>query len=1001
MRTNILRKIADIVDQKPWVVLAIIVIITIITGMLAATLRINPNLQSVLPENNPIANEYDTIFEKFEGVNTIFVVVEGKQKQMVEFARNVSPGIENLGQNSKIAQQTLQQKAYEAHVDRNNRKSRYFTLADYKKPVDFIKDHGMMLMDSSDLAQFGSTFEHPNLVPMLKEINNSLESKYIHSDQKLSTSQRERNATQYLDGLETFFSNFKKGMFRKNYQKSYAKGAVEGLIIGSPYLLSPDRKMLLIRVKPTFSIMDMGALMPAVNSLEKLINKEAQSYNVKAGLAGGPVLARDEMRAINEDSYTLTILALIAVFIIFVIAFRMFSSPFMAIVNLMIGIIWSLGINALIIDQLNLFTAMFSVILVGLGIDFSIHIISLFSESKFLGKNTKQAVHFSLMKAGKGIMTGGITTAAAFLTLLVLRSKGMRELGLVTGVGLIVIMITTLFVLPTLLILRDKIWEGAEAKQKDLAFNSLGDFAHKEYKNWKIFLPLVLLLSLGLGFTATKLQFDYNYLNMEPKGLQSIKLNKKIIDKFNMTSDVTRFTANSIQQCYKLSEKSKSKSTVSRVQSIADYVPPKNKQAIRKSYIGKIHKNLKQASVTKTFNQTKYRKLLNQLYRLEANIIEMQDMAFIGGKDLIDDKASRLVGDPNLSRALLTLKTFIGRTKTKNYEEKLNNITELLQKGIKGKPKTLQEKLDSILLQVKKLREDEKEINKERKKNLSERLYQKLKKIYQQPRINGKLSYFISQLKEKEDLLSHLNRFNQDFGQVYKKVGLNFSDTSTITIDDLPNKIKDKYISKDGSKFLITVYPQEDIWHVDYLKRFYIQMKKVTPRLAGTPPMFYQMMNIIGQDGKIAAILTVIVVFIFLLFDFQSWSKSVLAMIPLLSGFIWMLGLMVILGLKLTLVNVMGLPLILGIGIDDGVHILHRYEVEGRGNIKEVYKSTGKAIIMTSLTTMLSFGSLVFATYRGYGSLGRALFFGVGTCLLTTIFFIPSILGIIEDSDKA
>jgi len=124
-------------------------------------------------------------------------------------------------------------------------------------------------------------------------------------------------------------------------------------------------------------------------------------------------------------------------------------------------------------------------------------------------------------------------------------------------------------------------------------------------------------------------------------------------------------------------------------------------------------------------------------------------------------------------------------------------------------------------------------------------------------------------------------------------------------------------------------------------------------------------------------------------------------MIPLLSGFIWMLGLMVILGLKLTLVNVMGLPLILGIGIDDGVHILHRYEVEGRGNIKEVYKSTGKAIIMTSLTTMLSFGSLVFATYRGYGSLGRALFIGVGTCLLTTIFFIPSILGIVEDSDKA
>ena len=98
----------------------------------------------------------------------------------------------------------------------------------------------------------------------------------------------------------------------------------------------------------------------------------------------------------------------------------------------------------------------------------------------------------------------------------------------------------------------------------------------------------------------------------------------------------------------------------------------------------------------------------------------------------------------------------------------------------------------------------------------------------------------------------------------------------------------------------------------------------------------------------------------------------------------------------MTMVNIMGLPLILGIGIDDGVHIIHRYRIEGPGKIRTVFTSTGRAVFLTSLTTMLAFGSLKFATYRGLGSLGMALFIGVGTCFLTSVIVLPAIMGLIE-----
>ncbi len=109
-----------------------------------------------------------------------------------------------------------------------------------------------------------------------------------------------------------------------------------------------------------------------------------------------------------------------------------------------------------------------------------------------------------------------------------------------------------------------------------------------------------------------------------------------------------------------------------------------------------------------------------------------------------------------------------------------------------------------------------------------------------------------------------------------------------------------------------------------------------------------------------------------------------------------MLGLLSTFGMMLTVVNVIGIPMIVGIGIDDGVHILHRYRVEGFDKTPHVLLSTGKAVLLTSLTTMAGFGSLMISKYRGFIGLGALLVFGVGACFITTVLFMPSIINIAE-----
>jgi predicted RND superfamily exporter protein len=156
------------------------------------------------------------------------------------------------------------------------------------------------------------------------------------------------------------------------------------------------------------------------------------------------------------------------------------------------------------------------------------------------------------------------------------------------------------------------------------------------------------------------------------------------------------------------------------------------------------------------------------------------------------------------------------------------------------------------------------------------------------------------------------------------------------------------------------------------------------------------LMTIIGRDGRNALILTVVIVFLLLWLDFRNPKYALMAMLPLAAGILWMVGLMKLTGQQFTVMNVMGLPMIIGIGIDDGVHIVHRWVAEGRGQLMRVFASTGKAILLTSMTTMLAFGSLIFSIWRGFGHLGAALFVGVAACFLTTVLFLSGIIGIIE-----
>ncbi len=909
MRDRLLLSLSKTISNRPWTTVLAIVIVTILFGWLMSQLKLETNFTNLMPKDDPMVEEFDRIMDEFAGAASMIVVAEGDPEKLILFADEAAGEIEQLKQ--------------------------YVKKVDYKLPKDLLADHALMLMKAEDLETNKSLFTDPNISGFLQNLNDSFEREYTGSGGgSIEGQEQEQGALRFMDGLQTF-TEVMNNVLAGNGEKA-GPNAANAILFGDTYYRSWDRQMLIMQIIPTFDMMDIESDTAATNASERIVKRIAAEHGVQAGLAGAIPLARDEMVAMETDSFTITSIALVAILILFVVAFRMIVSPILAIMTLIIGIIWALGLSYLFVGSLNMMTAMMGVILVGLGIDFSIHIIAVYSEMRALGKDIHESLRITMQKSGLGVLTGGFTTSAAFLSMMVSSSRGYQEFGITLGVGIIMTMFAALTVLPTLLILREKAVatfrkKSANKSLKDISYKRLGVMSNNLSR-----FPIVSIIVLAaavvfLGYRGSTITWDYNYLNMEPEGLESIILQDKMIEKLDMSGDYAYFTARTLKEAQELTDAAKEMRTSGMVRSIVDYLPSETEQTVRQTYVEEIHDRLRRSRIRNTMTPGEFEQFVSEMARLEMNVMEIQDMANIGNQDKVYLKTGLLVGV----------------------------VPEDEDETVMGWQETLAEA--SV------------DIN------------------------TGLLSQLVTRLQTLTDKeRNYLEQFQRDFARTFKRMGLRMANPEPVTLNTVPTSIRNQYVGASGELFLITIFPKANVWDNVFLNQFTAELEDISPRATGLPPVYKRLIDIFAEDGKIATALAIAVIFVILLLDFRKIKWAALALVPLVVGAIWMLGTMELSGLQLTMMNIMAVPLIIGIGIDDGVHIVHRYKIEGWTKHKTVFSSTGRAIFLTSLTTMLGFGSLTFATYRGLGSMGIALFIGVGMCFLASVLVVPSLLGLIN-----
>src|SRR5690606_8788424 len=139
-----------------------------------------------------------------------------------------------------------------------------------------------------------------------------------------------------------------------------------------------------------------------------------------------------------------------------------------------------------------------------------------------------------------------------------------------------------------------------------------------------------------------------------------------------------------------------------------------------------------------------------------------------------------------------------------------------------------------------------------------------------------------------------------------------------------------------------------------------------------------------------------LIIIAFLWLVFRSLRHALLTMLPLVVGWLWMLGVMKPLGLRFDVANLVALPLLLGIGVDAAAHIMHRFRESaaehGVARVSELVRGTGAAVLVSSLTTMVGFGALMAGGYGAMESLGLLLVVGIAASFLASTLLLPALL---------
>jgi hopanoid biosynthesis associated RND transporter like protein HpnN len=271
-----------------------------------------------------------------------------------------------------------------------------------------------------------------------------------------------------------------------------------------------------------------GAAIATVRAEIAKVSALPEFKGVKVGLTGAPVLENEEMATSQKDISVATVVSLALTVVLLLVAFRGFLNVFAAMVSLLVAISLSFGFATAAIGHLNILSMVFAIMLIGIGIEYGIQLVLRYQEELKLGSMELEAIQTGLNRNIWAIVMAAATVAAAFLTFVFTDFKGIAELGVIAGGGVVICVAVTFTVLPAMLVLlarhRKPRKPRVERPRPHLKRLSLILFGHP-----KVVIAGTAVLCVASLYPLSQIAFDYNLMNLQAKGLESVTYAYKLM----------------------------------------------------------------------------------------------------------------------------------------------------------------------------------------------------------------------------------------------------------------------------------------------------------------------------------------------------------------------------------------------------------------------------------------------------------------------------------------
>ncbi len=487
----------------PRAVITLSLVTWLVAGLLASRINVETDILSLVPQNNKAVENFKTTIERFGTVDTLLVVVRlgpgNDRERDLAFADHLAAGLQSWEMIEWV----------EYRVDNSI------------EILEPLLDRAVLFMDPADVE---------NVIAGLDDAGLEERARTVYADLMAPQGLMTKEAIR----VDPF------GLLPRLLSRVRLGGIEVSADPETGVLIDPQGRLLVMLARPIKAAQDLGFNRELVSGLDQKVDEAGEVWRGEGWdgeppaveFTGGYVVTLDDSELILSDAVFGAASALVGVMLLFMLAFRRKVALIYAFVPLATGLGLTFAFGVVVLGRMNSLTSAFGGLLVGLGIDFIIVLYGRYVEERQTGADHAEAIDAMGRHTGVGVLLGAVTTAATFFAFLATDFRGLTELGLLTGTGILLLVVTVFLLLPALLTtLQHRSRRGVLHVIQSFGADWLCAAA---LRRPRIVIAGAALLTVIFAWGAWDLQFDDDIQNMRSPDNQAMKLRTEVMESFGL-----------------------------------------------------------------------------------------------------------------------------------------------------------------------------------------------------------------------------------------------------------------------------------------------------------------------------------------------------------------------------------------------------------------------------------------------------------------------------------